>query len=225
MKIVFIIMLFMSSYGIGEEVEVRQEKKQALLTEIVLEPKSHKKALALSLLLPGLGEQYVGSKSDAIRAYAIEIGIWSTFFGLRWYAGVIAKDCILYACANAEAKSNQNNEYYETVEWYENLEAYNISVREEARSRYPDSREEQLKYIEEYSLPDSVRWEWQDTNKWNEYRSLRSNSRAILQNTSYCVGAAIVNRIVSAIIATHLPTSGLGLEIEPNGVKIRVAFK
>ena len=215
------MLLFIGSIGYGEEIGTRLQS----LPEIVLEPKSHKKALALSLLLPGLGEQYIGSKADAIRGYAIEAGIWSTFFGLRWYAGVLDKDGILYACAHADAKSKQNEEYYETVEWYENLEAYNIAVREEARSRYPDSREEQLKYIEEYSLPDSLRWEWQDESKWNEYRSLRSNSRSMLRNTSYCIGAAIVNRIVSAIIATHLPTSGLGLEVEPNGVKIKVAFK
>ncbi|MBI4721923.1 MAG: hypothetical protein HY769_02815 [Candidatus Stahlbacteria bacterium] len=213
------IMLALGSVSYGEGVKIQ------LPPNIVLEPKSHKKAIALSLLLPGLGEQYMGSKSDALRAYTIETGIWSTFFGLRWYAGVLAKDCLLYACANADAKSKQNNEYYETVEWYKNLEAYNIAVKEDARSRYPDSLEEQLKYIEENSLPDSLWWEWQDEKKWDEYRSLRSNSRSMFRNTSYCIGLAIVNRIVSAIIATHLPTSGLGLEVEPNGVKIRVAFK
>ncbi len=193
--------------------------------DIVVEPKSQKKALALSLLLPGLGEQYMGHKKDAIRAYAIEATIWSVFFGARWYAGVLTDNYTLYAHSNSGAHTGKDEEYYEHVEWYQNLEAYNTGVREEARSLYPNSRENQQKYIDEHSLSNTLAWDWTDEKKWGKYQELRKERRTVLQHAGYCVGVAILNRISSAIIATHLPESGLGLQIEPNGLKIRFALR
>jgi hypothetical protein len=204
-------------------------RQQPNVVEIVVEPKSHRKALALSALLPGLGEYYMGGKSDAIRACAIEVGIWSTFFGARWYAGVVASDCEIFAHANAGARVGwEDEEYYKAVEWKENLEAYNRSVREEASWIYqndPDSLAQKMDYCKEHSFPDSVAWEWKNEANWDKYRTLRSRGREILRNTTYCVGAAILNRVFSAIIATHLPVSGLGLHIEPNGVQVRYAIR
>ena len=199
--------------------------------EIVVEPKSTKKALALSLLLPGLGEQYMGHKKSAIRAYAIEATIWSAFFGGRWYAGVLKDDYILYAHSNSGALIGKDEDYYDAVEWYPNLEGYNTYISEKARDLYTEedygkkARELQLEYIEEHSLSDALAWKWADEQKWNKYRELRKKKRSVLQNTSYRVFAAILNRVASAIIATHLPKSGFGLQIEPNGVKIHFALR
>ncbi|MDI6840729.1 MAG: hypothetical protein QMD71_07785 [bacterium] len=198
--------------------------------EILLKPKSHKKALALSLLLPGLGEQYIGDKSGAVRAYAIEASIWATFFGFRWYAGLITKNYILYGYANSGAKTGKDEDYYNAVEWYENLEAYNTYIREEARYLYPeekypeDARERQLKYIEEHSLPDSLKWEWDNQSKWNKYRSLRREKREVLQRATYCIGVAILNRVISGVIAAHT-SPRYGLLIEPYGVKVFLALR
>ncbi|MCK4307023.1 hypothetical protein KAW50_02220 [candidate division WOR-3 bacterium] len=191
---------------------------------IVVEHKSQKKTIALSLLLPGLGEQYMGHKKSAIRAYAIEATIWSAFFGARWYAGVLKDDYILHAHSNSGALIGKEEDYYDAVEWYPNLEAYNLSIREDARAMYSEI-EAKEKYIEEHSLSDTVAWKWADEQKWDEYRELRKKKRSVLQNASYCVGVAILNRVASAIIATHLPESGFGLQIEPNGIKIRFALR
>lgn len=226
--IIFVVALNLMPLLYGEQEEVQAKKRVSKLNttaEIVLEPKSKKKAIALSIFLPGLGEHYMGSKSNALRAYVIETGIWSTFFGARWYSGVIRNNSILYAHANAEAKVIDDESYYEAIERFENLEAYNTAVREEARQLYPDSRDKQLSYIEEHSFPDSLWWEWKEDAKLDEYRRLRYQSREMIRNTSYCVGAAILNRIISVIIATHLPISGVGLQIEPNGVKVSFALK
>jgi hypothetical protein len=231
MNILFIIILsygIKSSYINFSKITLLSEKPDTPLTvtsETKKEAKSRKRALFLSLLLPGLGEHYMDSKKDAIRAYIIETGIWSYFFGARWYVGVLAKDCILYAQANAGAKKGLNEDYYDAVEKYKNLEAYNTAVREEARRLYPKNREEQLKYIEENSFPDSLRWEWKDEKELDKYRELRSKKRRILHRTSYCIGIAVLNRIVSAIIATHLPKSKYSLRIEPNGIYLSYSLK
>jgi hypothetical protein len=212
----------------GEE-SIIDLSRSSNVVEIVVEPKSHRKALAMSALLPGLGEYYMGGKSDAIRACLIEVGIWSTFFGARWYAGLMANDCETYAHANAGATVGwEDEEYYKAVEWKENLEAYNTSVREDARWIYqndPDSLAKRMDYYKKHSFAESLAWEWKDEARWDKYRSLRSRGREILRNTTYCVGAAILNRVVSAVIATHLPVSGLGLHVKPNGMEIRYAIR
>ena len=192
--------------------------------EIVLEPKSHKKAIALSLLLPGLGEQYMGDKFGAIRAYVIEGSIWATLFGFRWYAGLVTKNYILYAHANSGAKPGESEAYYDAVEWYEDLEAYRRYIREEARYLYPDNLEGQHQYFDEHNLSDNLTWSWEDESEWGKYRSLRKEKREILQRATYCIGAALLNRVISAVIAIHEPPR-YGLLIEPNGFKFFVALK
>ncbi len=193
--------------------------------EAAVKHKSKKKVLALSLLLPGLGEQYMGHKRKAIRACVIEATIWSAFFGGKWYANVLKNDYILYAHSNSGARTGKEENYYGAIEWYPDLKSYNVFVREESRAIYPDSIEARKKYEEEHSLADTLAWKWANDEEWDKYRELRNKNRSIIKNTSYCVGAAILNRIASAIIATHLPESGFGLQIEPNGFKINFALK
>ncbi|MCK4353207.1 hypothetical protein KAW65_07365 [candidate division WOR-3 bacterium] len=221
------MLIFLSTAVYG----VEELKPLDFPPEIVLEPKSHKKAIALSLLVPGLGEQYMGNKKDAIRAYLIEGSIWFTYFGFRWYAGVLKNDYMLYAHANSGAKMGEGGDYYDTVEWYESLDDYNEYIRQEAREIYPkdkypeDARERQLKYIEENSMPESLKWDWSISNgKWKGYRNLRKEKREVLQRASYCVGAAILNRLISAIIASHEPPR-YGLIIKPNGFKVFFTLK
>lgn len=176
-----------------------------------------RKALFLSLLLPGLGHSYLGSRQTATKFYVLEGGIWLTYLGFRYYSTILRDDATLYAHANASASMKGDEDYYDAIEWYQNLEEYNINVIEEARFNFPKDRDSQLDYIKNNTIPDSLAWNWQDTNTWLAYKKLRRSARIALQNASYCIGAAIFNRIVSGITAVRATKrlEGVNLWMEP----------
>ncbi|MDD2890461.1 MAG: hypothetical protein PHE49_07460 [bacterium] len=215
-KILFIILLLNSGLSYGE-------------------PKATNKGILLSILLPGLGEQYFGDTKGAIRGYLTEGVIWTTYFTAKWYAGNLAHNYDLYSKMNTrqfpeyQVQSDMKSTYYDAMEWYESIEVYNTMIREEARSYYPDTlsnaREEQLKYIKENSISDSLSWKWTDMNKWDEFRQLRKTERDIIQKAGYCIGIALANRLVSALMVAYKVPQNYGLNIESNGIQLNYMFK
>jgi hypothetical protein len=199
------------------------------------EPKTTNKGILLSILLPGLGEQYLGDNKGAIREYLIEGAIWTTYFTAHWYAGNLAHNYDIYSKMNTRTSpecqvSNEiKNTYYDAMEWYESREVYNTMIREEARAYYPDTsknaRAEQLKYVAENSISDSLNWNWTDVNKWDEFRGLRKTERDIIQKAGYCVGIALANRLVSALMVAYKVPKSYGLNIESNGIQLNYNFK
>jgi TM2 domain-containing membrane protein YozV len=189
------------------------------------EEKTTKKAVVLSLVVPGLGELYMGEKDDALRAFAIEGGIILSYFGLNWYSDILRDDYIKYAYHHAGARTGMDEDYYNAVEWYSSRESHNISVREEARSLFPNEREKQLKYIKDNEIPSELDWRWQE-NEWQIFRDLRRGERRALSNASYCIGVGIVNRIISAIISARIGKErSINLFFEPQPMGIRLSYE
>ncbi len=188
------------------------------------EGRTTKKAVMLSLALPGLGEMYMGEKDDAMRAFAIEGGIILSYLGLEKYANIVKDDYIKYGIKHSGMSSERDEDYYDAVEWYQSCESYNISVREEARWLFPDNRERQLEYIRENEIQKEKGWCWQES-EWATFRALRKGERKAHMNASYCIGLGIVNRVISAIISSRLGKERkLNLYIEPQGVRFSYAF-
>ncbi len=189
------------------------------------EKKTTRKAVALSLMVPGLGELYMGEKSDALRAFVIEGGIILTYFGFNKYADILRNDYIKYANQHAGAMTNLDEDYYNTVEWYSSRESYNINVREEARRLFPDDRVKQLDYIEDNEILPERDWEWQKDN-WQIFRNLRRGERKALSNASYCIGANILNRIISAVISSRIgKEKKLNIFLDPQPIGIKLSYK
>lgn len=188
------------------------------------EKKTTKKAVLLSLAVPGLGELYMGEKDDALRAFAIEGGIILSYLGFNRYADVLRNDYTGYAHQYSGAKTGMDEEYYNTVEWYSSRESYNISVKEEARQLFPDDRERQLKYIKDNEISPGLDWKWED-NEWQIFRNLRKGERRALSNASYCIGVGIINRFISAIISAKMgKKSNINLFFQPQPMGIRVSY-
>jgi hypothetical protein len=204
------ILLLISIITIGNQAEV----------------KSTKKAVLLSCLVPGLGETYMGDKKAGVRAMIIESTIWASYLGFNVYSHILRDDYILYGYANAGVRKGMNEDYYDAVEWYSNTEQYNTMIKEKARALFPNDRDRQLNYIRENEIPQSESWNWEDGRKWNIYRDLRKGERTALHNASYCIGAAIFNRVVSAIITTRIKKSqNFGIWIEPNRCQVCWRFR
>ncbi len=170
-----------------------------------LPKKSIKKAFFMSLVLPGAGEYYAGSKKQAKAFMGTEALIWS-FYGFTWFQGEMWKrDYRNFAAQQAGANPERTEDiYYQNVYEYTSSYWYNEDVWAEARMIYPDDPQAQESYVAGllYESPDD--WAWQTRDDWYQYRSLRVKSQEALHRRSYSVGAAILNRLLSAVNAARL---------------------
>ena len=188
--------------------------------------KTAKQAIFLSLLLPGVGEQYLGDKVGALRGYVTEISLWLSYFGFTKYGRIIRHNYQLFAHQYAGASLGMDEDYYFAVEWYRDIEAYNRHIREEARMYY-DDRDKQLEYIENHSLPEDVAWSWQDDTVWERFRHLRTDERKMYQFASMALGGLVINRIISAFWIYYRAPRFLVLEFRslPRGGMLTLSWQ
>lgn len=164
-----------------------------------------KKALLLSLLLPGLGEFSQGEKGRATGFFVAEGLIWTHF---AWFqvAGSKRKDnYIEQAQAHAGVGvSDAGDDYWKTVGQYltsqgTGPEAYEETLRREARDTYPNDPAAQDAWVAERLPTGDQAWSWSSTDARDSYKETRESSRRAYDKSKYSVAAAIVNRILSAI--------------------------
>lgn len=195
--------------------------------------KSLPKAVFLSILLPGAGHHYLDAKRQARMFWGIEAAMWAGYLGLNWYGARVREDYKLYAAAEADANPGINSDdYYHAVERYRTNETYNEEVRREARALHPYDLEAQRQYILENGYWGEDGWSWDDDGAWEEYAHLRTMSRDYLHKATYCLGATLLNRVVSAIFAAKLTKDrsarleegnpGLNLRFEPDMDRIGI---
>ena len=167
--------------------------------------KSVKKAVGLSLLLPGLGERYVGNTGRANVFHAVEAGIWA-MWGFYRIQGELREDrYVEYAEIQGGASPAGDADYYEHIGLWISLEEWHDIVRRDARLRFPDDPEAQAEFFETNKRYDvGEAWEWSNDDVRTEYRQLRSRSERSYRNARLFVGAALFNRFASMIDALAL---------------------
>jgi len=200
--------------------------------------KSLPKAVFLSLVLPGAGQYYLDAKREARAFFAVEAVAWSAYLGLNWYGRRVKDDYKVYAVSRAGASpKTHSEEYYYAIEVYRTNDIYNEEVRREARGLYPGDLEAQREYVLEHGYWGEDGWAWGDDRAWGEYGEMRTSSRDCFHKASYCVGAALLNRMVSAILAAKVTKdrnreleggSQFNLQFEPNmegtGIKVVLSY-
>lgn len=190
--------------------------------------KSPSHAVLYSLLLPGLGEIYVGdSRTKAVGFLAAEVGIWSTFIFYRklekWKRDDYIGLAVVYADIDPFGKDDL---FYDMVGFYDSRDEYNKESRVYSRANpfYPETPEWD--------------WQWQGEDYRKQYRDLKNDSKAAKRNANFTLGAAALNRAISMIFAWRSARGhnrnladeffGFDLEILPdsysNSVGVRVEY-
>ena len=167
--------------------------------------KSLKKAFFLSLLLPGAGEYYSGSKAQARAFLGAEAAIWS-FAGYSKFQGEMwRRDYRNYAALKAGANPLIGEDlYYQSIYEYPTSAIYNEEIWAEARLMYPDDPQAQAAYVSDKLYTGQDDWAWQTAAEWYQYRGLRVKSQEALHRISYSYAAALLNRLLSSVNATRL---------------------
>lgn len=167
--------------------------------------KSLKKAFFLSLVLPGAGEYYSGSKVQARAFLGAEAAIWS-FAGYSKFQGEMwRRDYRNYAALKAGANSLVGDDlYYQSIYEYPTSAIYNEEIWAEARLMYPDDPLAQEAYVSDKLYTGQDDWTWQTAAEWYQYRGLRVKSQEALHRISYSYAAALLNRLLSSVNAARL---------------------
>jgi hypothetical protein len=158
--------------------------------QLLLGTKSKGKAFLFSLVVPGMGERYVGASKKATFFLATEITLWLTYSGFITYREWRREDYKTFAGSFAQVDLDGKSEsYFIDVGNYNSIYDYN-----EAKLR-------------DRNLPDYYRdvdtffWQWQNESKRQKFDQLRIASDTANNRSMFVVGAILANHLVSAIDA------------------------
>jgi hypothetical protein len=92
------------------------------------EGKSLRKALLLSMVLPGGGQYYLGNDARAKAMFVSEAGVWAAFTGLRIQGRMRENRYEEMAELFAGVEGGHDDDYYLMMAHYISSEEYNIDV-------------------------------------------------------------------------------------------------
>lgn len=223
--IIFLTLLFSAAMSVADEpaLSIDDQMKSAIAelnTTETNEPinlglstqKSGRRAMFLSLLVPGLGEYYLGHNSARIFLGA-EAVTWASYGGFKKLADWRREDLNSYTLQHAGVNiEDQDEDYLQILKRYprsENLPnlsgSYNEAVRRDARYFYESGQIESMEaYEQDNYLTGDEAFTWDSPDSWTEYKVLLHSHRSADQKAFYMTGVAVVNRLVSAIHSAWL---------------------
>jgi hypothetical protein len=161
--------------------------------------KSLGKALMLSLVMPGAGQQYLGNTGRARMMYVSEAAVWTTFAGFRVQGRMREDRYKEMAKLYAGVAGEMDDDYCLALAHYMSSEDYNIDVMREARLVYPYDRGMQLAYFEENGYFGDEAWAWKSQAVREDFKLTRTRSRGSYRRAVLTTGFAVLNRLVSMI--------------------------
>lgn len=151
------------------------------------------KAFLLSLVLPGIGEYYGGSRKMAAVFLGTEIALWAGLFSCRYVEGWYRDDAVSWAGAHANIDmSGRSSAYFVAVENY-------ISIRD-----YNEAKLQQRNLEALYPEDNQHSWEWDSDRSRKKFEDLRVSSDTWKQRSLFVIGGIVLNHIVSSIDAVRV---------------------
>jgi hypothetical protein len=191
-------------------------------TYVVAPPKQQQysgKYIVASLVVPGAGEMWMKSHLKGEIFLWTDAAVWVSYGTMMTIGNSRGQSAKLFAREFSGSSMNQRtDDYYTALERYPNSDMYNEDVRRDARELYPDDPDQQRVYAESRSYSGDDAWAWgSDSLRYNYWRQ-RMGARNVLHTAGFVLGAALVDRLASAIDAaffTRAPThyAALGREV------------
>lgn len=167
--------------------------------------RNSRKALMLSLLLPGAGELYSGHKGHATGFFISEGAVWANY--IAWQvAGHLRRDnYIEQAHLNAGmGTTSESDDFWRLVGIYTRSsgsgpDSYEDALRRDARNEFPADPAAQDAWVAKRLPAGDRAWSWTSAAARESYRVTRQNSTRAFQRAKYSFALAILNRVASAI--------------------------
>lgn len=147
-------------------------------------------ASVLSLVMPGMGELYVGNYRTGRYLTGAEGALWLTYFSLDAYGNWLRDDGRRFAGMNAGVQlAGQNHQFFVNIGNYADVYQYN-------------ERKLQERQAEKLYDPNSIYyWKWNTDTERQKYKSQRIASDRAFNNTYFVLGAILANHLISAVNA------------------------
>jgi hypothetical protein len=164
-----------------------------------------RKALLLSMLLPGAGETYSGHKGRATGFFVSEGAIWANFAVWEIAGHLRRNDYIDQAQLNAGIGTNSgSDDYWRLVGIYARSsgsgpDSYEDALRRDARNEFPTDPAAQDAWVAQRLPTGNRAWNWTSPALQESYRVTRQNSTRAFSHAKFSFALAILNRIASAI--------------------------
>ncbi len=162
---------------------------------------SPKKALLLSLLIPGLGQHYVKARKSTWFFGVMEAGLWATMIGHRLSARWAEDNYKGFAADHANVDyRGKELQYFVDVGNFMNIYDYNHKKR-------IDRREELI-----YEVTPEYFWEWDSDDNRARFRKMRVDADATRNRATYFGAGIMINHLISAIHAALVAQQGNPIE-------------
>ncbi len=172
--------------------------------------KSRAVATLTTLLLPGLGHQYLGNERRAMLYFTTELVSWLGLAFNEGYSRKLLSDSRALAYAHADVRkghSDDESHYWQLLRHYDNWKSYNSDME---LNRAPE-----LKYVDE-----DLDWTWENQFYREQYGQLREKATNFHVVGSFFIAGAVLNRVIAFIdirIATrHKASSVADLHFQPS---------
>ena len=172
---------------------------------------SPKKALLLSLFIPGLGQHYVQARKSTWFFGVVEAGLWATMIGHRLSARWAEDNYKGFAASHAQVDfRNKKSQYFVDVGNFMNIYDYNHKKR-------VDRRDELV-----YEVTPENFWEWDTNESRAAFRKMRVDADATRNRATYFGAGIMINHLISAIHAALVAKQGNPIEESNCGSQFRV---
>ena len=215
MKYTFVLLMFVIQFAAGQSSMLKKEipaqqtdlsflnappslstiEKNELLPyqgEGAYEKKKVSLAVLYSLLLPGMGELYVGDYTMGKYFTIAEGGLWITFGAVKWYANGLQDDARQFAVQHAGISlDGKEDQYFVDIAEFDNANDFNEQIlRNRDAHKVYDAQ--------------SFYWNWDNDANRQQFSDLRESSDARFNDVRFVVAAIGINHIISAINAGRL---------------------
>jgi hypothetical protein len=153
--------------------------------------------------LPGLGQRYLGQPRKALAFHLGEAGLWTLFGVYKIQGNIREEDFEEWAERFSGAKIDgyeRDEDFFQTISRYLSSDEYNFYVKLDARALIED-RDEQLAYIDQFSIKGDDTWAWQSPQHRDRFRVIRHGAVVANRRANWTLGALVMLRVVSAIDA------------------------
>ncbi|NIM19546.1 MAG: hypothetical protein GTO51_04100 [Candidatus Latescibacteria bacterium] len=165
---------------------------------------SQGKAVLYSLLLPGLGDYYLGRHGRARVFILTEAAVWTSFIVFEVQGYVRREGYKEFAVSFAGITGmDHSDDYYRLLTRFNSSREYEEAIKMDGRYElFPNADRSALdNYYLTHRVSDFEPWEWPSDQKRREYRGIRKGSRQAFRRAIYSIAAAAANRVVSSLFA------------------------
>jgi hypothetical protein len=156
-------------------------------------------AMGASLILPGLGQQYLGQQSRAVAYFSAEaLFVFGAVF-CNSYSKQVFNNAKAFAWdhANVTGGAGADDKFWRNVRYFDESDGLNQSI---SRGY---NKEQELVYRgqEKDYLAPNLQWRWDDPSNRKTYGTFLDKSQGYQVASSFFIGAMVLDRLVSFVDA------------------------